>query len=122
MKRDMELIRKMVLAVEDAPTGYAPDPLKIEGYTDEQVRYHAYQLIDGEYAKGPIVSSSGSSSPQAIILSLTWKGHDFAAVTRDETTWRKVMTVVRQKGGAVTLDVVKALASKFAKSSLGLDE
>ena len=51
MKRDLELIRKMVLAIEDAPSGYAPE-LKFEGYTDEQVGYHAYLLLDAGLAKG----------------------------------------------------------------------
>ena len=46
MKRDMELIRKLVLALENEPTGYAPENLNIEGYTSEQVGYHAYLMID----------------------------------------------------------------------------
>jgi len=41
MKRDLDLIRKMVLAMEEAPTGYAPEPL-FDGYTPAQVGYHAY--------------------------------------------------------------------------------
>ncbi len=39
MKRDMELIRQMVLAIEDFPSGFAPKTLNIEGYTKEQVSY-----------------------------------------------------------------------------------
>jgi len=61
MKRDMELIRKMVLAVEDAPTGFAPHPLKIAGYTKEQVGYHAYLMVDHGLAKGPRVTTLAST-------------------------------------------------------------
>jgi hypothetical protein len=36
----MELIRKMVLAIEDAPTGFAPRNLAVDGYTPDQIGYH----------------------------------------------------------------------------------
>lgn len=45
MQRDMELIRKILMVIEQAPTGYAPE-LEIEGYSSTQVGYHAYLLID----------------------------------------------------------------------------
>ena len=71
MKRDMELIRKMVLAVEDAPTGFAPHPLKIAGYTEEQVGYHAYLMVDHGLAKGTRVTTLASTGPQWVLRHLT---------------------------------------------------
>ena len=69
MKRDMELIRKMVLAVEDAPSGYAPRDLAIgSDYTSEQVGYHAYQLLDGGYAEGVKVTPLDAGSPGRVPL------------------------------------------------------
>ena len=63
MKRDMELIRKIVLTVEDAPGGFAPREIKIDGYTDDQIRYHAHLMIQAELAKGSDVTHTGSSGP-----------------------------------------------------------
>jgi len=120
MKRDMELIRKMVLAVEDAPTGFAPHPLKIAGYTEEQVGYHAYLMVDHGLAEATRVTTLASEGPQWVLRHLTSEGHDYAAAARDATTWRKAMSVVQEKGGAVTLDVVKALLSHLAKAGLDL--
>jgi len=80
----MELIRKMVLAVEDGPDGYAPDDLRINGYTAEQLAYHAHLLVEAGLAKGAITTHMGSSGPTAQITTLTWEGHDFAAAARDE--------------------------------------
>jgi len=123
MKRDMELIRKMLLAIEDAPTAFAPKQLTIDvedGVTQEQFGYHAYLLINAGLAEGATATNRGSTSPQARISNLTWDGHEFAAAARDETTWRKAMSIVQEKGGAVTLDVVKALLSQLAKAGLGL--
>ena len=120
MKRDMELIRKMVLAVEEGPNGYAPDDLRIEGYTAEQLGYHAHLLVEDSLATGPITTHINGSGPSAQITALTWSGHDFADVVRDETRWRKAMGIVQEKGGAVTLDIIKDVLLRLARASLGV--
>ena len=119
MKRDLELIRKMVLAIEDAPSGWAPD-LKFEGYTHAQVGYHAYLLIDAGLAKGQDASTMGSEAPRGFISSLTWAGHEFADAARDETRWRKAMGVVQEKGGTVTIGVLTQLLVALMKGALGI--
>ncbi len=118
MKRDLDLIRKMLLAVEDAPTGFAPT-LRFDGHTDAQVGYHAYLLIDAGLAKGANVTSHGSDGPVAMIQYLTWEGHEFADAARDETRWKKAKSIA-DKGGGITLDVMKELLISLAKAALGL--
>jgi hypothetical protein len=120
VKRDMELIRKIVLAIEGAPTGYAPHPFEVEGYTDEQVGYHAYLIIDAGLATGTDGTTSDSSSPEAMLNSLTWAGHEFADAARDETRWKKAMGIVQEKGGSITLAVLTQLLTTLMKSALGL--
>jgi len=119
MKRDLELIRKMVLAIEDAPSGWAPD-LNFDGYSDAQVGYHAYLLIDAGLARGQDASTMGSDAPQGFITSLTWAGHEFADAARDETRWKKAMGVVQEKGGTVTIGVLTQLLIALMKGALGL--
>jgi hypothetical protein len=119
MKRDLELIRKMVLAIEDAPSGWAPD-LKVEGYSDAQVGYHAYLLIDAGLAKGEDASTMGSEAPEGFISCLTWAGHEFADAARDETRWKKAMGVVQEKGGTVTIGVLTQLLVALMKGALGI--
>ena len=43
MKRDMDSIREILLAVEAHPCGFAPS-IEIHGYTQEQVGYHVFLL------------------------------------------------------------------------------
>jgi hypothetical protein len=116
----MELIRKLVLAVEEAPSGYAPDDLHVEGYTAEQIAYHAHLMVQAGLATGIDATHLGSSGPEAQITSLTWDGHEFADASRDEARWKKAMGIVQDKGGAVTLDVLKDLLSHLARLGLGL--
>jgi|GEM_PF-7104214 len=47
MKRDMEIIRSILLALEEDS-----DPHKVEGATAEQVRYHQALLIEAELIHG----------------------------------------------------------------------
>ena len=119
MKRDLELIRKMVLAIEEAPSGYAPE-LKFEGYTDEQVGYHAYLLLDAGLAKGGDASTLGSASPEGFISNLTWAGHEFADAARDEERWRNSLSIVREKAGTVTVGVLTQLLAALMKGALGI--
>lgn len=119
MKRDLDLIRKMLLAVEDGPSGYAPH-LVFEGYTDEQVGYHAYLLMDAGLARGADVTSHSNNSPEAIVQSLTWEGHEFIDAARDDTRWQKAKSIVAEKGGGITLDLLKALLVSLTKTALGL--
>jgi len=120
LKRDMELIRKMVLAIEDAPTGYAPDDLGLKGYSPEQVAYHAHLMIEAGLARGADTTHLGSSGPQAQLTSLTWEGHEFADAARDETRWKKAMKLVQEKGGSVTLSVLTEVLKTLMRTAFGL--
>jgi hypothetical protein len=46
MKRDMDLVRKILLQIEEHPHGFAPNYLAIEDYTQEQIGFHV--LLMGE--------------------------------------------------------------------------
>ena len=108
MKRDLELIRKIVLAVEDSDGGRAPQ-LTFEGYSSSDVGYHAHLLVDAGLARGVDVTNMGSEAPQALITDLTWAGHEFAALARDDDRWQHAMSVVSSKGGGFTFDGLKRL-------------
>lgn len=120
MKRDFDLLRKLVLAVEVSPYGYAPDRIQINGYSDEEIGYHNYLLVDAGLAAGVNITAIGSTSPQWRILHLTSAGHDFADDARDETTWKKATGIVKEKAGSVSLDVLKQLLISLLKNTLGL--
>jgi hypothetical protein len=120
MKRDLDLVRKMILAIEDHPDGWAPEKLAFEGYTEAQVGYHAYLLIDAGLAKGDDASTMGSTAPEGFITSLTWKGHEFAAAARDDTLWKKAMGMVAEKGGNITVDLLGQLLAGLMRGVFGL--
>ncbi|HVN76941.1 MAG TPA: DUF2513 domain-containing protein [Thermoanaerobaculaceae bacterium] len=119
MKRDLDLIRKIVLAIEEAPTGFAPT-LSFDGYTQAQIGYHAWLLIDAGYATGADMTNMGSEGPEAMLRSLTWAGHEFADAARDDSRWNKALGMVKEKTGTVTIDLLKQLLGTLMKAALGL--
>src|SRR6185312_3105592 len=118
MKRDMELIRKMILLMEDNPRGWAPD-MGFEGYSREQIGYHAYLLVDSGLASGDDATSTASSGPDYILRHLTSAGHDFADSARTQYIWDEVMAGMKKKGVvSAALDVVKNLLDAQIKKHL----
>jgi len=120
VKRDIELIRKIIFAVEALPSGTATDEIEIEGYTPEQVGYHCYLIVDAGLAKGIDATTLSDLSPMWHILHLTSSGHDFADASRDETTWKKATGLVKHKAGGATIEIVKEVLVAVIKGTIGL--
>lgn len=120
MRRDLELIRKLILAVEDRdPEHWIPD-IQIEGYTPQQIGYHNYLIVDAGLAKGTDVSTIEDMLPHWHLSHLTSAGHDFADAAKNDSTWNKATTLVKDKGGGFTLDVVKQVLVSILRNALGL--
>jgi len=51
---------------------------------------------------------------------LTWEGHNFLDAAREESRWKKAMTVIKDKAGTVSFEIVKQVLVSMAKEQLGL--
>jgi hypothetical protein len=123
MKRDMDLVRKILMVCADHDHGCAPHDLAIEDYSGEQIGYHVYLMMQARLVKGVDISGGGDESPQAELASVTWDGHEFLEASRDEGIWSKAKQASGLTGGMV-LDVLKSvligLATETAKKAAGL--
>jgi hypothetical protein len=115
----MDLIRKILLKIETYEHGFAPPKIEIQGYTQEQIGYHAILL--GEAGLAEIVESSceESESPSAIILRLTWAGHEFLDAARENNIWNQAKDKISKVGGA-TIPIWTAVLTEIIKKQLGL--
>jgi len=104
MKRDFELVRKLLLHIEG-------EQVELSSYTEEQILYHKALLLDAGLAEGPkphYSSRQFSEIPdQVIIRRLTWEGHDLIDAIRDEGHWQKVKDWVKEAGKILTLETLK---------------
>lgn len=106
MKRDMDLIRKILLAVE-ADQQNSP----IDGYEEDTVKYHKALAIEAELVEGSLVKSGSGNReiPAAVMLKkLTWSGHDFIDAIGSESNWVKVKSYLQDSGKQITIETVKA--------------
>jgi hypothetical protein len=117
MKRDMDLIRTMLLTIEANEHGFVNN-IEIEGYTQEEIGYHAYLLGQAGLANVSNVPVR-SESPRAIIRNLTWEGHEFLDATRENSIWNQAKDKINKIGGA-TLPIWTALLTELLKQKLGL--
>lgn len=121
MRRDMDLIRAIVLKLESweltpGPVMVVTDIEKdfpIEGYTAEQIGYHIKLITD----EGWIDSPGPSSFSMFTFRSLTWQGHEFADTVRDNQIWAMTKEGALKAGG-FSLDLLIRLAKGFAKTQL----
>ncbi len=119
MKRDMDLVRKIVLAIEEQPHGHSEE-FKLEGYTGEQIGYHLHLMLEADLINGSDITGLSDLSPQAMVSSLTWKGHEFADAARNETFWNNARKAVQEKAGSVGIGVLIEYLQSLARSALGI--
>lgn len=120
MKRDMELVRKILLVIEEHPTGYAPETLVIYPYSEEEIGHHVYLMGQAELLKVVDSTHMQSTSPVAIAVSMTWNGHEFLKAAASDSVWNKAKDRLGGSFNTVSLEVLKALLVAVAKDNLGL--
>ena len=118
MKRDMALIRMMLLAVEANPHGFAPK-IEIPGYTQEQIGYHAILLGEAGLAEVLDMTAMSNESPEGSVGRLTWAGHEFLDASRDNQIWNQARDMIGKAGGA-TLQVWLSGLTTLIQKKLGL--
>lgn len=120
MKRDFELVRKIIISIAEAPAGCAYFSLTFPGeYQDKVVFAHLELLIEAGLIEGKVQRvMSGIHSVR--IRDLTWAGQDFYEAAVQDTLWKKAWITVQEKGAAMTFEVLKELLKRLALSAAGL--
>lgn len=122
MKRDMDLVRSILLALEAVPEGQdVPNPLLIEGYSEEVVGHHVYLLGQAGLLKVANFGYLSGSSEQALPLNVTWAGHDFIDTMRSQDVWEKTKQAMKEAGGGgfgMMLEFGKKVAEGFMRKKL----
>lgn len=119
MKRDLELIRAILLKLEQ--TDYVDGQLLglknfgnepyVEGWSADEIAYNYQLMIEG----GLVISRAPQiSSSQLFFNSISWSGHDFLDTVRDPEIWRKTKSVI-EKTGSASFDIVKDVATSLVE-------
>lgn len=123
MKRDMDLVRDILLKIEAASEPGMADLLPAD-VTQEQLDLTTYNLnllIDEGFVKG--VEAHTLAQKNWFSLTLTWRGHEFLDDIREPEIWKKAKAGAKQAGAAslqFLWDIAKAYAKQQAREKLGL--
>ena len=114
MKRDLDLIRKILLEVEscDDPDGiFNTMDINIEGYRAELIQYHVGLLIDAGLvtSSGEPVGFMDASFISYFSVKLTWTGHEFLDNAKNESVWQTVKKGLGSKWGSVSFSIFETL-------------
>ena len=113
MKRDMDLVRGILLYVEEhnAWQWRSTNSSPIAGYTPAQVTEHIGLLIQGGLLDGKDMSTLTAVAWHN--LKLTWQGHDFIELARSDTRWGKARDTILNQGLAVTVEVISEMLRRM---------
>ncbi len=109
MKRNMDLVRKLLEVVEETQEMQDGVP-SVEGFTESEIDYHMLLLLEAGLALGAMdeVGALGYSR-------LSWDGHEFLDAARDDDTWEKAKTIAVTKGGSLSFEAMKTALSELTK-------
>lgn len=95
MKRDMELVRKILLAVEKWPPDGGDSNFPELGSPPDEVSYNATQAVKDGLLEGEYFEAGGLV---CMVRGLTPAGHDFLDNARNQYVWDEVMENIQKHG------------------------
>jgi len=126
MKRDMDLIRELLLKLEALPVpltelkvldGNAA-AVQVDGYTTEQIDYHLLLLEQAGFIHGGGMENFGMRfGPGIGFQSLTWAGHDFIDAMRSPDVWDRTRRAASAAGG-FTVDLLVSAAKGYLEARI----
>lgn len=127
MKRDLDLVRELLLEVEKAEKPLTLDdletPARLAIHSQQKIRYHIWLLHSAGLVDASIFYADNEVYT-ATIKGLTWDGQDFLDVMREPNVFKQAKQAINEAVGSTTFEVVKqtctVVATSLIKQNLGL--
>ena len=110
VKRDMGLIRDLVLEVEKRDSPFGSKDLELESRTPEEIACHLEWMIDDQLLRADDQSTLDDKYPVFVIYRLTSKGCDFAETFRKGKFFTRVLKQAQDLGVPLVVSEIFKLA------------
>lgn len=120
MKRDLELVRKILLHLEKGGDAGSPSGFHAfvdDGYEIGAIHYHVRLLHDAGLIEADEIVP-GQWWPER----MTWSGHEFLDAARNEELWRETKQRVEKGTGGAPFSVFHELLLRELRTRLGSDD
>ena len=119
MKRDMELVRKILFSIEEQYKGDLIYCLTIDGYERVMVAEHCRMLFESGFLdEYKPIGADGAPVIAFFVGNMTWAGYDLLEKIRDDKIWNKTKDVITQKGLPMLVEVIKDVASSVISATV----
>ena len=113
MKRDMDLVRTILLAVEAIPDESMGQFVNRIDRVDSGVfARHVEIMLEAGLVEGHVVHAGRSI--RANVNGITWDGYEFLDSIRSDTAWAKTKARIAGTVGSASFEVIKAVAVSYA--------
>lgn len=123
MKRDMDLVRLMLLRAEANGVdeeAAAKHHAECEKYEVPLRAHHIAIMIEAGLIIGSVQTDQNGVPAKGFTLRLTWQGHEFLDAARDDTTWKKVRDKVVKPTASFTFGILVEALKYEIKSRIGM--
>jgi hypothetical protein len=118
VKRDMQLIRMVMLAVEKSKDPYELVDPKFEGHSETEISYQIALLDDAGLLHGRDRSAIGVFRWSA--GALTWSGHEFVDAIRDESVWKEALEMAGMSDDGTVFAILQKALMQVLENRTGL--
>lgn len=122
MKRDIDLIRALLTALEEKDNDDMVSTISVDGFTELEVKYHLVLMDQAGLIRCERIVSSSTSDRIIDVLpfGLSWKGHEFLESARNEEIWNKAKSVSKARLGSISFEILSTLLIELSKKAVGL--
>lgn len=106
MSRDLDLIRKIMIEIDQKENGRDIIKLELEGYSEDLIQSHLVLMKEAELIKA--YDFSASNRIELAPTRLTWTGHDFLDLAKNDNNWNKAKKVA-EAAGATTIEIMRKI-------------
>ena len=115
MKRDIDLVRSILIYVENAADEVDADEMATERWPIETVAYHVRLMAHlGLVDVSRDARDMNGNTIELTVAGITWDGQDYLDSIREPKVWGRVKKALAGTVGSTTLDVVRQTASMVA--------
>lgn len=123
MRRDLDLIRNMLLKMESLDSSYGIVRLhtfKDLCDDDAVISLHIHLLLDAGFIEATDSIYLDENVDDFLITRITFAGYDYLGSIRSDSVWNEVKKRIASVGGSVSLEIVKDLGVTLLKTQLGI--
>lgn len=111
MRRNWDLIREILTSLEEADD--INTLLMAKDFPDwpaEQVCYHLWLLIQSGLIVGRCNHEIPRKGFQCYGVCMTWAGQEFLAAIKNDTAWKRIKTLLKDKSIDLSYEAIKTVA------------